>query len=158
MGISPYIRQLREKLGNDLLLLPAVSAMIVDERGRVLLHRASDDGKWYTIGGAIEPGEEPADAVVREALEETGLIVQPIRIIAVQASRLITYPNGDHVQYVGTAFLCRVIGGHLHVADDESLELRYFGLDELPDLPPEQLQRVRYALTDEIAAFFRPPR
>src|SRR5580658_8496704 len=106
MGISPYIKHLREKIGNEMLLLPAVSAIIVDEQGRVLLHRASDDGKWYTIGGAMEPGEEPAAAAAREALEETGLIVEPVRVVAVQASPLVVYPNEDQVRYVGISFLC----------------------------------------------------
>jgi 8-oxo-dGTP pyrophosphatase MutT (NUDIX family) len=158
MGISPYIRQLREKLGNDMLLLPAVSAIVLDEQGRVLLHRARDDGKWYTIGGAMEPGEEPAEAIVREVLEETGLTVEPVRIVAVQASPLVTYPNGHQVRYVGTSFLCRVVGGQLHVADDESLELRYFAPGELPPLRPDQLQRVHYALSERPTAFFQPPK
>src|SRR5947209_18646239 len=118
MGISPYVKRLRDKVGNDLLLLPAVSAIIFDDQGRVLMQRARDDGKGYTIGGAMEPGEEPADAVVREVLEETGLVVEPVRVVAVQASPLVTYPNGHQARYVGTTFLCRVTGGRLHVADD----------------------------------------
>lgn len=158
MGISPYVKRLRDKIGSDLLLLPAVSAIILDDHGRVLLQRASDDGKWYTIGGAMEPGEEPADAVVREVLEETGLVVEPVRLVAVQASPLVTYPNGHQVHYVGTAFLCRVTGGRLHVADDESLELRYFAPNELPELRPDQLRRVQYALTGNPATFFEPPK
>jgi 8-oxo-dGTP pyrophosphatase MutT (NUDIX family) len=155
MAISPYIKRVREKLGKDMLLLPAVSAIIVDEQGRVLLHRASDDGKWYTIGGAMEPGEEPAAAAAREALEETGLIVEPVRVVAVQASPLITYPNGDQVRYVGISFLCRVVGGDLHVADDESLEVRFFAQDELPELWADQLERVKWALSGATSAFFQ---
>jgi 8-oxo-dGTP diphosphatase len=63
MPISPFIAKLREKIGNDLLLLRSVSAIILDDAGRVLIQRASDDGKWYVIGGSLEPGEQPADAV-----------------------------------------------------------------------------------------------
>lgn len=63
MPISPFIAKLREKIGNDLLLLPSVSAIILDDAGRVLIQRASDDGKWYVIGGSLEPNEQPADAV-----------------------------------------------------------------------------------------------
>src|SRR5215212_115328 len=66
MPISPFIAALRAKVGNDLLLLPSVSAIILDDRRRVLLQRASDDGKWYVIGGSLEPDEQPAAAVVRE--------------------------------------------------------------------------------------------
>lgn len=154
MGISHYIRRLREKVGNEQLLLPAVSAIVVDDLNRVLLHRAKDDGKWYTIGGAMEPGEEPAAAAVRETREETGLIVEPIRVVAVQSSPQITYPNGHQVQYVGISFLCRVVGGRLHVADDESLDVRFFAIDELPDLRPDQLLRVRHALSGHERTFF----
>src|SRR3954471_6629623 len=120
MGISNYIKGLREKIGNDLLLLPSVTAIIVDERGWVLLQRAVNDGKWYTVGGAMEPGEEAADAVVREALEETGLVVRPERITGVQSSPVVTYPNGHKCSYVAIAFLCRVVGGTLAISDDES--------------------------------------
>jgi 8-oxo-dGTP pyrophosphatase MutT (NUDIX family) len=154
MAISPYIRHLREKVGNELLLLPAVGAIIVDDQNRVLLHRASDDGKWYTIGGAIDPDEQPADAAVREAREETGLDVEPIRVLAVQTSPPMTYPNGHRAQYVSIAFLCRVIGGTLRVADDESLEVRFFDPDELPDLRPDQLQRVQHALSGNNTVLF----
>jgi 8-oxo-dGTP pyrophosphatase MutT (NUDIX family) len=154
MAISPYIKQVREKLGHEMLLLPAVSAIVVDERGWVLLHRASDDGRWYTIGGAMEPGEEPAAAAAREALEETGLIVEPLRVVAVQASPLVVYPNGDQVRYVGIAFLCRVVGGDLRVADDESLEVRFFAPDELPELREDQLERVKWALSGETSVLF----
>jgi 8-oxo-dGTP diphosphatase len=156
MGLSPYIRELRVKIGNDLILLPSVGAIILDEQRRVLLQRASDDGKWYTIGGGLEPGEQPADAVVREVMEETGLRVQPLRILAVQSSPLIVYPNGHQVQYIGTTFLCRVTGGHLHVADEESLEFRYFAADELPELRADHLLRVKLAMSEETVAFFEP--
>jgi 8-oxo-dGTP pyrophosphatase MutT (NUDIX family) len=154
MSISPYIKKLREKIGCELLLLPSVTAIILDESGRVLLHRASDDGRWYTIGGAMDPGEEPADAVVREALEETGLQVVAERVTGVQTSPVVTYPNGDQVQYVAIAFICRVVGGTLAMSD-ESLELRYFGLDELPELPADQAQRVRYSLSGQAGSFFQ---
>ena len=51
----------------------------MNERGDVLLHQSADDGNWYLIGGGMDPGEQPADAVVREVLEETGLEVIPER-------------------------------------------------------------------------------
>src|SRR3954467_15039784 len=100
MAISRYIAELRKKIGHDLLLLPAVTAIILDHQNRVLLHRSSDDNRWYTIGGAIDPGEEPAAACIREVREETGLTVTINRIVAVGSSPVITYPNGDQCQYI----------------------------------------------------------
>ena len=139
-----------------MLLLPSVSAIIPDADGRVLLQRASDDGKWYTIGGTLEPGEQPAEGLVREVLEETGLKVEPIRLTGVYMGQPVTYRNGDQIEYVAITFLCRVIGGTLKIGDDESLELKYFALDELPPLRPDAALRIRHAMSGEASAWFQP--
>ena len=156
MGASEYIKNLRQRIAHDLLLMPAVSAIIFNDQGHVLLHQSSDDGKWYLIGGAMEPGEAASDACVRETREETGLIVHPERLVGVYTSPTVVYPNGDQVVYVGIAFRCRVVGGELRVADDESLDVRYFPLDHLPPLREDQRARIFHA-RENGAAFFVPP-
>jgi 8-oxo-dGTP diphosphatase len=78
MPISPYVRQLRESVGRARLLLPSVSVHVFGG-DRLLLVRRRDGGIRSTPGGAIEPDERPADAAVREAWEETGLLVRPDR-------------------------------------------------------------------------------
>jgi hypothetical protein len=50
-----------------------------------------------------------------------------------------------------------VIGGHLHIADDESLELRFFGAGELPDLPADQMQGVKHGLSGNRVTLFVSP-
>ena len=159
MAISDYLRQLRTKVGHDLLHVPAVTGIVINEAGEVLLHRSRDDGNWYLIGGAMDPGEEPAEAVVREVREETGLIVVPERIVDVHSSPLVVYPNQDRVIYVGVAFRCRPVGGELRVADDESLEVKYFPADKLPTTLPEHHRRcVKCTFEAREAAVFVPPR
>ncbi|MFU8805204.1 MAG: NUDIX domain-containing protein [Bradymonadaceae bacterium] len=79
MGMSDYYKRLREKIGHDLLMMPSVAAVIHDDQGQVLLMRQRDGGEWSLPAGAIEPGETPARAVVREVAEETGLCVSPAR-------------------------------------------------------------------------------
>jgi 8-oxo-dGTP diphosphatase len=156
MAASPYIKNLRERIGHDLLLMPAVSAIIFNEQGHVLLHQSSDDARWYLIGGAMDPGENASDACVREVREETGLVVEPQRLVGVYTSPTVVYPNGDQVVYVGIAFRCRVTGGELRVADDESLDVRYFPLDQLPPLREDQRARIFHA-RENGGAFFVPP-
>jgi len=156
MAISPYIKRLREKIGHDLLMLPSVCGIVINERGEVLLQKSKDTGTWMTIGGVAEPGEEPADAVVREVFEETGVTVEPLRILSVTNTPVVTYPNGDRVQYVIATFLCRPISGVAHVHDDESLEIRYFAPDALPELRADQRLRVEMALSGRRDAFFHP--
>jgi 8-oxo-dGTP pyrophosphatase MutT (NUDIX family) len=155
MPISDYLRALRSKIGTDAVLMPGVSALIFNDADEVLLHRSADDGKWYTIGGAIDPGETPAAAAERESLEETGLRVSADRIVGVYADPLHTYPNGDRVHYVITAFACRIVGGQL-AADEESIELRFFAADALPpDLLPTHRHRVLQSLNRDDRAYFQ---
>ena len=65
MGISPHVARLRAAVGHELLVLPCVTVLPVDERGRMLLawHAGHTDG-WGTVGGAVDPGESPARAAV----------------------------------------------------------------------------------------------
>ena len=79
MAIAPYLRQLRQQVGHDLLLLPSVAVLPWDDEGRLLLVRNADTGEWQTIGGAIEPDESPEESAVREAAEEAGVTVELTR-------------------------------------------------------------------------------
>src|SRR5215213_7246228 len=76
------------------------------------------------------------------------------RIVGVYADPIQTYPNGDQVHYVVTAFSCRILGGTL-AADDESLELRFFPPDGLPELIPTHRHRILQALKQEPNAYFQ---
>ncbi|MDX9972508.1 MAG: NUDIX domain-containing protein [FCB group bacterium] len=146
MPISEHIKGLREKIGHELLLLPGVAAVIRDDAGRLLMQRRADDGTWGLPAGAVDPGEEPARALIREVWEETGLRVTPERVLGVFGGSKgfrFTYPNGDVSEYMVVVFQCRVVSGELECRDGESLELRWFARDELPPLragyPPEVL-------------------
>lgn len=128
MAISDYLRSLRSRIGRELVLMPAVAVMIRDAQGRLLLVRDRDTGQWQTVGGAMDPGEEPAAAAVREAYEETGLVVEPTRILGVHGGPRfrLTYPNGDVVEYVGISFAARVVGGTERPCHDEVDRLGWF--------------------------------
>ncbi|MFF7549293.1 NUDIX domain-containing protein [Streptomyces canus] len=148
MATPDFIRTLRRSIGHDLLWLPGVSAVVLDDDGRVLLHRRSDTGKWSVIGGIPEPGEQPAACAVREVEEETGVHCVVEQVIVVQALKPVTYVNGDICQYMDIAFRCRAVGGEARVNDDESLEVGWFAVDALPELNEFGLQRIKQALTD----------
>ena len=65
MAMSPHIRRLRAALGSELLVLPSVTGIVFDASDRILLVRQAEGGVWSAPGGAIDPEETPADAVVR---------------------------------------------------------------------------------------------
>jgi 8-oxo-dGTP diphosphatase len=156
MPISPYIAGLRARVGHDLLMLPGVSAVVRNDRGQVLLGRRSDDGSWGLPAGAIDPGEQPADAVVREIYEETGVIVEIDRIGGVALNRAI-YQNGDVCEYLNVWFRCRWINGEPRVNDDESTEVGWFDPDALPELDDMSKLRIETTLTDDAPAWFTKP-
>lgn len=154
MPISPYIKSIRDDLGQRLLLLPGVSAVVFDEQGRVLLAERADNGRWALIAGVMDPGEQPAETVVREVFEETAVHVHPERIICVLTQPPHTYPNGDQCEYVDIAFRCRAVGGEARVNDDESLTVGWFPLDALPPLDELTHRRIELALLPGEAAWF----
>ncbi|HEX3244526.1 MAG TPA: NUDIX domain-containing protein [Chloroflexota bacterium] len=141
MPTPAHILRLRECIGHDTLLAVGAAAAIFDAAGRVLLGRRSDAmdrAIWGFPGGAMEPGESVSEGLRREVLEEAGLDVTIGRLIGVYSrpEYAVTYPNGDHTQYVVLFFECQVVKGEARPDDDEMLEWRYFGADELPALRP----------------------
>ncbi len=146
MPTPPYVEALREKVGHELLLLPGLVAVVVDEKGRVLLNRRADTGAWSPVSGILEPHEQPETAIAREVLEETGLRVHVEKLVDASTSPLVEYPNGDRAQYLTVAYRCRVAGGTLEVGDDESLEVRFFAPHDLPPLRADLRRCVEKAL------------
>lgn len=125
--------ELRGLIGNRLLLLPGVAAVIHDRAGRLLLQEKASGEGWSLPAGAIEPGETPQQAVVRE---ETGLTVAPTNILGVFGGRdfRYTYPNGHQVEYVVSLFGCRIIEDSGSWSDSETKALGYFTRDDMPPL------------------------
>jgi 8-oxo-dGTP pyrophosphatase MutT (NUDIX family) len=132
---SPYLQGLRQKVGTDLLLLPSVTGLLFDARGALLLARHAE-GVWVAPGGAVEPDEAPGDAVVREVREETGLEVEPLRVVGAYGGPdfRVTYRNGDRVAYVMIVYECRAIGGRARADGVETRELRWVAREELSGL------------------------
>ncbi|MFB8282353.1 NUDIX hydrolase [Nocardia colli] len=155
MATPDFIRIIRADAGTQLLWLPGVSAVVFDDEGRLLLGRRADSGKWAIIAGMPEPGEQPAACAVREVFEETAVRCVAERIVLVRAMPAHTYPNGDICQFMDITFRCRAVGGAARVNDDESLEVAWFELSALPDLPEHDLLRLERALSDE-PTWFEP--
>jgi 8-oxo-dGTP diphosphatase len=157
--IPPHIAFLRERVGHITLLTPCAAAVVLDEAGRVLLIRRGDGAGWSLPGGMMEPGERLDRCLVREVQEETGLMVEPVRLIGVYsdpAVNHITYPNGDQIHIVSATFECCVVGGQLRPDGDESLEVAYFDPNALPKtLVPAHRVRIPDALARREAAFYR---
>jgi 8-oxo-dGTP pyrophosphatase MutT (NUDIX family) len=121
-------------------------AAIIDDAGRILLIQRADNGKWAMPGGALEVGETPAEGVMREALEETGIHCRVVSLVGVFDSRLCGTPSRHHLyQFV---FLCKPsdkqTGRPSHAI--EVLGARWFSEKELPaDVDPGHKSRIPQA-------------
>lgn len=146
MTTPEFVLDLRRRIGHDLLWLPAVTAVVLREDGRVLLARRSDNGRWGLVSGIVEPGEQPAATAVRECLEETGVVAVVEELVSVRAGEPVQYPNGDRCQFLDHTFRCRYVSGQARVNDDESLEVGWYDPEAVPAMPPHQLERLRAAL------------
>jgi ADP-ribose pyrophosphatase YjhB (NUDIX family) len=113
-----------------------VGVFVVNDLGHVLLERRSDCGLWGLLGGRVEPGESIETAAIREVEEESGLKVAVKRLIGVYSEptdRIVIYPdNFDERHLVDVIVEAVIIGGNISISE-ESLELKFFRLSELPD-------------------------
>src|SRR5215467_330883 len=117
------------------LPLIGVGSIIIEGDRVVLVKRAHPpiQGQWSIPGGVLEVGELVREAAIREAREETGLIVEPADLLGVYDRILRNEQQRVQYHYVLVDFLCRPVGGELRAASDAA-EVRWFMQEELPDL------------------------
>lgn len=115
-----------------------------NERGEVLMIRRTN-GRWWYPTGFCEVGASLAENVAKEAREETGLVVRPLRLMAVIDSRKA---GSVHRHIYSHLFYCRIEGGALRPHPLEALEAGFFALDRLPE-PLHGVDRKWIALARE---------
>ena len=128
--------------------LPLVGVTAVILRGDdLLLGRRSDTGRLTPITGIVDPGEEPADAAVREAEEEAGVRIRVDRLAWVHQIPRVTYANGDQSDYLDLTFSCTWIDGEPVPVDGEMSEVGWHSIAHIDEiLDAEMSGRVRAAL------------
>jgi 8-oxo-dGTP pyrophosphatase MutT (NUDIX family) len=110
--------------------LVGVVGLGIDDEGRVLLARHRFGApQWRFLGGFLARRERPEDALAREILEETGLVIETGPVLEVT--------TGFRWQRVEIVFAFRVTGGTLALTE-EVAELRWCALDALPDMRVDQ--------------------
>lgn len=115
--------------------LIGVGAVIVDTGRALLVRRAAEPlkGEWSVPGGMLELGEKLRDGVRREALEETGLSVEPGELLDVFDSIFSDDQGRTRYHYVLIDYLCRPISGEAKAGTDVS-EVRWVAEEDLPSM------------------------
>lgn len=128
-----YIAEMRKFIGHAPMLTAGATVIVLQE-SRILLNLRADTETWGIPGGAAELGETLEETAARELKEETNLTAGTFKLLHVFSGQdfYFKYPNGDELYSVIALYLAENITGELRVTDGESLELRYFGLHEMP--------------------------
>lgn len=132
-----YIYSVRQKIGNDLLIVPSADAIVIDDRGRVLLVMNKDVGQWTTPGGYAEPNQTSAECAARELLEEAGIQVDAGDLVpfAFMSGYTMTYANGDKLQPFTQYFFTNTwIDVHSNLDSDEVSDRKWFTIEQMNEL------------------------
>lgn len=133
-----YLWQLRQRVGNDLVLMPGAMVAVQREDRRVLLTRRTDDETWCLPAGAAETGGSFAQTAVDELAEETGIRVSkgdlvPFGCLSEAEAHIIHYPNGDVTHCFALCFLARTWQGEPRPDRAETTAVEFVDLDALPE-------------------------
>lgn len=129
-----YIKHLRSMVGNEKVIMVVAGALVFNPKGLLLLQLRSDNQKWGLPGGFMELNESVQDTAKREVFEETGLNLGEMSLFGIYSgpNKEKTFPNGDQVALVEVYFKCNDYTGVLVEKNEESLQNRFFSLEELP--------------------------
>jgi ADP-ribose pyrophosphatase YjhB (NUDIX family) len=129
------LEPLRATIFGRLSPLIAGTAAVIDDHGKILLIRRSDNRLWAMPGGILEVGETPAAGVVHETLEETGVRCEPVALVGIYDNRRWERGVAQHIYKL--TFLCQPLDGGRVVETPshaiETLEIGWFAEDALPD-------------------------
>ena len=126
-----YVSWLRARIGPRKVLLSCTGALVLNDSGAILWGYSEDFKCWGLPGGYLELGESVVTGVQREVLEETGLVVKPIRLIGINSFDSC-YPNGDKVWGLSVTLECGVVNGILKPDAAEVRELRFWDRGTIP--------------------------
>ncbi|SDW57341.1 ADP-ribose pyrophosphatase YjhB, NUDIX family [Marininema mesophilum] len=131
-----YVSELRKMIGHRPVILVGSVVILMDkEKGILLQQRKEPKGLWGLPGGLMELGESAENTATRELYEETGLLVDNLTLVGVFSGEeyFVKLQNGDEFYAVTIVYTSQDFEGELLVSDKESLDLRFFQLDTIPE-------------------------
>ena len=131
-----YIMDIRNKVGHAPIINVGATILVFNENKELLLNLRSDTNEWGIPGGGKELNETLEECAIRELKEETNLNASDLELVTVLSGNeyYYKYPNEDEVDCVITLYQVKNYSGELNINDGESIKLKFFSLDNLPEL------------------------
>ncbi|KON88553.1 DNA mismatch repair protein MutT [Sporosarcina globispora] len=140
-----YYKYLRQYIGHRPIILPGSVVIILNEQNEVLLQKRHD-GYWGLPGGLMDLGESFEEVAKREVFEETGLVVENLKLLNVFSGSeyYLKVPNGDELYSLTAVYYTKDVSGEMKIDYSESEKMQYFSLNNMPK-----------ELTDEYRGFIK---
>lgn len=125
-------------------IVPAVT-VVVTEHDRILLEHRVDNDHWALPGGAIEIGETPTEAAIRETHEETGIDIRVLGVVGIYSDpcHVIAYTDGEIRQQFSICLAAQPTGGQLRAQRSEAKYVAWVPVSDLDQLRIHPAQRIR---------------
>ena len=146
-----YFKYLRQYVGHKPIILPGSVVIILNGQNEVLLQKRND-GYWGLPGGLMDLGESFEEVAKREVFEETGLVVEDLRLLNVRSGSeyYLKVPNGDELYSATAVYYTKDVSGEMKIDYSESEKMEYFSPDRLPHkLNDKDKRSIEHYLTCE---------
>ena len=157
--VEEWLKQVGEGVAGYVTPKVAIGAVVGNDEGKILLIQRADSGVWLYPTGWADVGYSAAEVAMKEVKEETGIDIEPERLIAVLDGIRLGFTR---IPLYSLVFLCRVVGGDLQAHPLETTGVGWFGEDELPAplagwerWAPHAFRAIR---GDKVDVLFDPPR
>lgn len=131
-------------------IVPAVTVIVTDNQ-RILLEHRVDNNYWALPGGALDIGETPTQAAIRETREESGIDIRVTGVVGIYSDpdHVIAYADGEIRQQFSICLAAEPTGGQLHAQRTEARDVAWIPIGDLDQLHihPAQRIRIKHGLT-----------
>lgn len=131
-----YIMNLRKYVGHEPLIGVGATTLVFNDKNELLLNLRTDTNTWGIPGGSMELNETIEETAIRELKEEAGINADKLELVSVLSGKdyYFEYPNGDKMCTVIILFKVLNYTGNIKVSDNESKQLKFFALNDLPNM------------------------
>jgi ADP-ribose pyrophosphatase YjhB (NUDIX family) len=157
--VEEWLKMVGEGVAGYVTPKVAVGAVVGNDAGEILLIQRGDSGAWLYPTGWADVGYSASEVAVKEVAEETGIVAEPVRLIAVLDGLRLGFTS---IPLYSLVFHCRAVGGELRGHPLETRDLGWFPEDRLPSplIGADRWARAAFCAIrgEPLDVLFDPPR